>query len=354
VNWQGLGQWQEWVLAIGGSLAAALIGWFCKRFFWPKQKSQKLVVTFCAFSAALVIGRVYVVNPPPMHQEDKINNLAFNSSSHLLASASEDKTVVLWDVAKQRKIRTLAGHIGAVTCVAFSSNGLWLASGSADNTIKVWSVETGHPAYTLNDSKVIEAVALSPDGCWLASTTDESIKLWDVTTSRVAHVVWHNDIVEALALSADGRLLASGSADKTVKVWNVETGQLVGGPLHHDDEVEALAFSLDGRLLASGSFDKTIKLWQVGTWRIVNTLWHQARLSTVAFNLEGTELLSVGENGGVKLWEAPTWRELRGWIANERNTASTWAFSPDGLTLATGTTDGAIKLQPLREFNTRQ
>jgi hypothetical protein len=314
------------------------------------------VVTLCALLAALVIGGVYVVqrNRPPspgMHQDDEITDLAFNGSGHVLASASEDRTVVLWDVANQRKIRTLAGHIGAVTCVAFSSNGRWLASGSADKTIKVWDVETGDPAYTLNDSKTIATVALSSDGRWLASTSDESVKLWDVAASRVAHVLRHNDAVGPLAFSPDGHLLASGSMDKTVRVWEVETGHLVGGPLHHNDEVTALAFSPDGRLLASGSLDKTIKLWQLGTWLAVNPLLQQARLSVVAFNLDGTVLMSLSENGNVKLWEAPTWRESGSLMANERDTASTWAFSPDGRILAAGTKDGAIKLQPLRALN---
>jgi WD40 repeat protein len=139
--------------------------------------------------------------------------------------------------------------------------------------------------------------------------------------------------------------------DKTVRVWEVKTGHIVGGPLHHDDEVTTLAFSPDSRLLASGSLDKTIKLWQLGTWLAVNTLWHQARLSAVAFNLDGTVLIGVSESGKVKLWEAPTWRESGSLMANERDTTPTWAVSPNGQVLDIGATDGTIKLQSLRALN---
>jgi WD40 repeat protein len=86
----------------------------------------------------------------------------------------------------------------------------------------------------------------------------------------------------------------------------------------------------------------------LSTWLAFNPLLQQARLSVVAFNLDGTVLMSLSENGNVKLWEAPTWRESGSLMANEHDTASTWAFSPDGRILAAGTADGAIKLQALR------
>jgi WD40 repeat protein len=111
--------------------------------------------------------------------------------------------------------------------------------------------------------------------------------------NQAGHVLRHQDTVGPLAFSpADGHSLASGSVSKTVRVWEAETGHIVGGPLHHDDEVSALALGPDGRLLASGTLDKELKLWQSSTWLAVNTLWHQARLSVVAFNLDGTLLLS--------------------------------------------------------------
>jgi len=317
------------------------------------------VAMLCVLLAALVICGVFVVprgRAPTagMHQDDEITDLEFSPDGRLLASASEDKTIALWDVAHQRRILTLADHIRAVTCVAFSSHGRWLASGSADKTMKVWDVETGRLACTLSDTKGVATLALSPDGDWLASTTGDTVKIWDVRSARVVRVLRHSDSVNSVAFSGDGRLLASGSDDSTVKVWEVETGRLVGGPLQHDDAVGAVAFSPNGRLIASGGYFRTIKLWSATTWLSVQTLLVGSQVKDLAFNLDGSRLISLGGDGNVKFWESPTWRESGSLMVKEWDTASTWGFSPDGRILALGSKDGAIKLLPLTALNAQK
>ena len=316
---------------------------------WIKKIRAAALVTLLT---AFLVGIFFVTQKPPKPQHDgPVNALAFSSDGRVLASASEDKTIKLWDALRMRNLHTLADHIRAVSCVAFSSNGRWLASGSADKTIKVWEVGTGRLTHTFKDKKTLAAVALSPNGLWLASTSDQTVKLWEVQTARLAHVLRHDDSVNALAFSADGGLLASASDDETVRVWEVSTGHPVTGPLRHDDEVDAVAFSPDGRLLASGGMDKSIKLWSATTWIAIQTLRQEGPVWVLAFNLDGSLLMSASEDGRVMLWGAPTWRELANLMASERGTALTWAFSHDGRNLAVGTREGAIKLQPLRTLN---
>ena len=141
-----------------------------------------------------------------MHQDDKITDLEFSPDGHLLASASEDKTIALWDVANQRKIqdpgrpyrsRHLRGHQLEWSLVS-------LGQCRQDN--EGLGRGTGHLAYTLSDTKKIWALALSPDGHWLASTTDDTVKIWDVRSARVARVLRHRDSVNSVAFSGDGRL----------------------------------------------------------------------------------------------------------------------------------------------------
>lgn len=108
-----------------------------------------------------------------------------------------------------------------------------------------------------------------------------------------------------------------------------------------------MAFSLDGRLLASGSLDKTIKLWSTATWGTVQTLWQGERVSDVAFSADGRLLLSISEAGTIKIWRAPTWSLAATLVSKMADRSNTWAFSPDARTLAIGTRDGEVLVQTL-------
>jgi WD40 repeat protein len=116
----------------------------------------------------------------------------------------------------------------------------------------------------------------------------------------------HTDTVWSVAFSPDGRLLASGSGDKTIKLWEVATGSLVRTLTGHTDSVLSVAFSPDGRLLASGSgyYDRTIKLWEVASGREVRTLsGHTDWVNSVAFSPDGRLLASGSKDKTIKLWD---------------------------------------------------
>jgi parallel beta-helix repeat protein len=205
---------------------------------------------------------------------DPVKTVAFSPDGRLIASGSADKTIKLWDVDNRKEVRTFSGHTGPVYSVAFSPNGKLLASGSADNTIKLWDIATGQEVRTLSGhSGPVYSVAFSPDGKLLASgSADGTVKLWEVATGKIQHSLSHDSDVRAVTFSPDGRLLASGSIDNTIKVWDIATGKVVY-TFSHDGDVNAVAFNPICKQtsgagctqweLASGSDDKTIKLWKV-------------------------------------------------------------------------------------------
>ena len=144
----------------------------------------------------------------------------------MLASAGNDSTVRLWDVATKRPIGELRGHTSAVYGVAFSPDGEKLASGSADKTVRLWDVATRQPVgepLTGHTSNVY-SVAFSPDGKTLASGSyDKTVRLWDVTTRRpFGEPIETAAVGFSMAFNPDGKTLASAINDNRVWLWDVD------------------------------------------------------------------------------------------------------------------------------------
>jgi WD40 repeat protein len=183
----------------------------------------------------------------------------------------------------------------------------------------------------------VYSVSFSPDGKFLASgSRDRTVKVWEVGSWReVATLRGHQDWVSSVSFSPDGKFLASGSRDWTVKVWEVGSWREVTILSGHGYAVSSVAFSPDGKFLASGSY-QTVKVWEVGSWREVATLrGHQDWVSSVSFSPDGKFLASGSRDWTVKVWEVGSWREVT-ILSGHGYAVSSVAFSPDGKFLASG------------------
>ncbi len=159
---------------------------------------------------------------PASRHTNAVRATAFSPDGKTLASASEDDTLKLWDVAAGVEIRSLAGHAGSVYGVAFSPDGKTLASASSDDTLKLWDVAAGVEIRSLaGHAGGVQGVAFSPDGKTLASASwDNTLKLWDVATGvEIRSLAGHTGSVVGVAFSPDGKTLASASNDDTLKLW---------------------------------------------------------------------------------------------------------------------------------------
>jgi len=167
----------------------------------------------------------------------------------------------------------------------------------------------------------------------------------------------HLGTVRAVAFSSDGQIFASGSVDKTIKIWNPDTGELLHTYYGHSGGVNCVAFSPGGQTLASGSFDKTIKIWNLESEELLNTLT-SSRLDVVhslAFSPNGSMLVSRDNDKRIKIWSLRSGKVFRN-LEGHSGWVSSIAINPDGKTLSSGSADRTVKiwgLSSIPDFGTK-
>jgi WD40 repeat protein len=185
-----------------------------------------------------------------------------------------------------------------------------------------------------------------PDHRWLASGgADNTIRLWDVDSGHeLRALIGHKNWIKSLAVSRNGELLASGSNDRTVRVWNVSSGRELLSLAGHEGPVEVVSFSPDDRWIISGSTDSTIKVWDTVSGRLLQTLRaHLAGVTALAISPDGKILASAAADNSIKLWDTATWHQLRT-LNKQTRKITTLAFSHDGRHLVSGSIDGSLIL----------
>lgn len=233
----------------------------------------------------------------------------------------------MWEWRSETYVLKQQGHYYDVTTVAYSPDGTYIATGADDAKVKVWNAQMGTCFVTFADhTQPVTAVAfLPPAGQALVSASmDGTVRAFDLVRYRNFRTFTTPTPTQLISLAVDpaGEVVCAGSQDSfEVFVWSVRTARLLDSLPGHQGPVSCLAFASNRPLLASGSWDKTVRLWDIyGGKGSVETLQHNHDVLAVAFRPDGKQLASATLDGSIYLWD-PAEGELLGTLEGRRDIA---------------------------------
>ncbi len=350
--------------------------------------------------------------------------LAVTPDGRQVVSGSADDSVRLWDTVTGRCVRTVAGHTLCAVAVAVTPDGRQVVSGSGDGTVRVWDLTTGraaplevtcpnrpversqnvgraveaadralalgaperafdlvekvrrlpgydrHPrllalrsaagrrarttgltrawsgATLTGHAASVTAVAATSDGRHVVSgSADCSVRVWDLATGRCVQVLsGHTSYVRAVAVAPDGRHVVSGGDDGSVRVWDLATGRCVHVLSGHTSWVRAVAVAPDGRHIVSGGDDESMRVWDLATGRCVRTLpGHMDGVGAVAVTPDGRHVVCGSDDHTVRVWDLATGTREES-LSGHTNWVRAVAVTPDGGHIVSGSTDGSVRV----------
>ena len=281
-----------------------------------------------------------------------------NRDFYKLISTGVDKTVRIWQVFNR-----YSNKEGAIASIATAPSYDRFVTGNWDGKIGFWNTNIDGTQKLLNTvaghEDSISQVKYSPDGKIIATAAwDKTIKLWDAETGNLIDTLTgHNDGINSIAFTSTslnssykegGYILLSGSEDKTIKFWNItDKAKLIKTLTGHTDSIKAIAISPDGNLIASGGYDNTIKIWSISGELLQTIDAHKLAVTSLAFTRDSNTLASGSWDNSIKLWsivDGGTSNNLLHTLTGHQDGVTTISLNSNGTLLASGSGDRTIKL----------
>ncbi len=278
---------------------------------------------------------------------DVITNIEFSPDGTQLVTASWDKSVRFWDIDKSIEVKSYVDFAERIIDIEFTPDGEYLLIGlgnvgdnaittaednPSDTSMILWDLQnrtqvqvfSGHDDWTWTTD-------ISPDGMLTASGSgplrisetsgdvDTTVRIWDIETGEVIQTLsGHTDTVDSVKFTQDGAYLLSASWDGTIKQWDVITGQLLQTYEGHDGKVYMIDLLANGEEFISASADGTLKRWNIDSGEVLSTYsGHDGEVNGIDVNTDGSLMVSASADQTLRLWDIATGDEIRQYLGHE-------------------------------------
>ncbi|MFN0057798.1 MAG: protein kinase domain-containing protein [Planctomycetota bacterium] len=257
-----------------------------------------------------------------------------------------------WDADTLDLQRVAIGHDSDILSIAWSDDGKSLVSGSIDGTVFLWDAERTTPRFSWRASaREVFRVRMTPDAsCIAAGCADGSVRLWSAHSGLAVHNLWGEEgAIQSLTVAADGRSFVAAGDSGVLRIFPRQPILELRMAQAEASLVRGIDYSPDGHWLAAATFDRSVVVYEAESGRVEVELGKfKAVASDVTFSARGTLIAAISNDQRVRVWRVPTWEPVAEWRAQDDGGHGV-AISPDDALVVTGGRDRAMRVWSLAD-----